>query len=89
MPMVFPFPVILPDDYEAFRREVGSDLADTYDEWLNLHREQIDETRRRGDTVAEIEVQFDEFIAFCLATGATPDAKTLLDFTIKKSSGQQ
>ena len=72
MPMVFPLPVIRPEDYDAFRREVGSDLADTYDEWLDLHREQVDEARRRGDPVAEIEVKLDEFIGFCRATGTSP-----------------
>jgi hypothetical protein len=87
--MIFPFPVIHPEDYESFRREVGPDLANTYDEWLNLHREQIDEARRRGLTIAEIEVKFDEFIGFCRATGTPPDLKTLRDFTVKKTSGEQ
>src|SRR5580704_18509500 len=35
--------------------------------------------------LAEIEVKFDELTRFCRATGATPNSKTLLDFTVKKS----
>jgi hypothetical protein len=81
--------VIRQEDYDTFRRSVGSDLADTYDEWLNLHREQVDEARRRGDTVAEIEAKFDEFVDFCRATGTAPNMKTLREFTVKKSTGQQ
>ena len=79
----------MPEDYDAFRREVGYDLTYTYDERLNLHREQVDEERRRGLTITEIQVKFDEFIGFCRATGAPADLKTLRDFTVKKTSGQQ
>jgi hypothetical protein len=50
--MSFPFPVIRLEDYVSFRCQVGSELADIYDEWTDFHREQIDEVRRRGDTVA-------------------------------------
>lgn len=83
-PIVFPFPVISEEDYPAFRRDVGPHLADTYDEWLKIHREQIEESHRNGDTVAEIEVKYDEFMVFCRTTGATPNANTLLDFTVKQ-----
>jgi len=84
-PLVFPFPVISEKEYPAFRRDVGTHLADTYDKWLKLHREQIEEARRNGDTIAEIEVKYDEFVAYCRATGATPNANTLLDFTVKQA----
>jgi hypothetical protein len=87
--MVYPFPVFTPEQYDAFRQEIGPDLADTYDEWLKLHREQCNEAIRRGETWVEIEVKFDEFVAFCRATGAPTNADTLLKFTVKKSSGEQ
>jgi hypothetical protein len=84
-PIIFPFPVISEEDYPAFRREVGSRLADSYDEWLKLHREQVEQARRNGDTVAEIEIKYDEFIIFCRTTGTSPNMNTLLDFTVKQA----
>jgi len=85
MAFVFPFPVISKEEYPSFRQQVGSHLADSYDEWLKVHNEQIEEARRNGDTVARIEVKYDEFVEFCRTTGATSNANTLLDFTVKKA----
>jgi hypothetical protein len=85
----FPFPIIPKADYPAFRAAVGPELADTYEEWLKRHANQIDEARRRGENIAEIEVNFDEFTRFCSSTRTTPNLKTLLDFTIEKSAGQR
>jgi len=33
---VFIIPVIRREDYDAFRRDVGAKLANTYDEWAKL-----------------------------------------------------
>jgi hypothetical protein len=87
--MVYPLPVFTPEQYDSFRNEIGPDLADSYDKWLKLHREQCDEAIRNGDSWVEIEVKFDEFIAYCRTTGAPTDANTLRLFTVrKKSEGQ-
>lgn len=85
--MVYPLPVFTPDQYAAFRKEIGPDLADSYDEWLKLHREQCDEANRRGESWVQIEVKFDEFVAFCRATGTPANTDTLLKFTVKKAGG--
>jgi len=85
--MVFPVPIIHPAQYDAFRRAIGPDLPDTYDEWLQHTIKHRGERLRQGETLVEVEVDYDQFIAFCAATGTAPNAKTLLDFAIKKSRG--
>lgn len=83
------FPMIGARDYPAFRRAVGPDLADTYDEWLKLFADRVNEARRGGDTVAQIEVHFDEFFGFCNATRRPPNLNSLLEFAIEKSLAQK
>jgi hypothetical protein len=83
------FPMIGAQDYPAFRRAVGPDLADTYDEWLKLFADRVNEARRGGDTVAQIEVHFDEFFGFCSATGRATNLNSLLEFAIEKSLAQE
>ena len=51
---VFHVPVISADQYESFRREIGPDLADTYDAWFKLFAQQRDEMLRTGQTVVEV-----------------------------------
>ena len=81
-------PVFTPDQYDAFRKEIGTDLADSYDEWLKLHREQIEQAVQRGEQWVQIEVKFDEFVAHCRATGAPADMNTIRLFSVKKSEGK-
>ena len=83
------FPAICAQDYDAFRRALGPDLADTYDEWLKLIADRINEVRRGGDTVAQIEVHFDEFFGFCNATRRATNLNSLLEFAIEKSLAQK
>jgi hypothetical protein len=85
MTMVFPIPIIPKHQYDAFRRDVGPDLADTYDEWFEFVRKHRSERLRQGETLVDVEVDYDEFTRFCAATGTKPTAKTLLDFAIEKS----
>jgi hypothetical protein len=87
MAIVFPVPIIPPDQYDAFRQAMGQDLADTYDKWLDVVHQQRGERLRQGETLVEIEVDYNQFMAFCTATGTAPNAKTLLDFVVKKSRG--
>ncbi len=81
---VFALPVFRPEEYQAFRREVGANLADTYDEWAKAAAEQRDEAIRQGKSLVDIEVHYDEFIRHCRATGEKADPKTLLAFAVKR-----
>jgi hypothetical protein len=82
---IFPFPVLSPKACASFRGQVGPQLADIYDEWREVHREQCDSALQRGDTLAEIEVNADALERFGRTTGKVPNLKNLLYFTIKKS----
>jgi trehalose-6-phosphate synthase len=51
---LFVLPVFNPAQYDAFRREIGANLADTYDEWCKLFADEVSEAMRQGDTVVEV-----------------------------------
>jgi hypothetical protein len=87
MAMVFPVPIIPPHQYDAFRHAIGPDLADTYDEWFEIVRKHRSERLRQGETAVDVEVDYDDFVQFCAATGAAPNLKMLLDFAIRESRG--
>jgi hypothetical protein len=80
-------PVISAREYDAFRRTVGTNLADTYDEWAKLKAEQIAEVVGQGDTFAEVKVKHDEFLQYCRTNGKKPNPRVLLDFANFKKTG--
>ena len=80
MATVFPVPIIPKHQYAAFRHEVGSDLADTYDEWIKVVQKLRGDELSPGETLVEVPVDRERFMAFCAATGIAPNGKTLLDF---------
>jgi hypothetical protein len=86
---IFALPVIRESEYQAFRRAVGTNLADTYDEWRKSFTDDVEEARQQGHTLVEIEVKYDEFMAFCSATRQNPNAKILLDFAEQKIPRKQ
>ncbi len=79
------FPVISKEDYPAFRPVLGPNAPNAHDEWLKIHREQVEQTRLNGDEAAEIEIQHDEFVEFCRVNGHTPNQNALMDFATKKA----
>jgi hypothetical protein len=81
------FPLILPNDYAAFRRLVGSDIPDTYDEWFNLQRKEIREFVQAGRATKTIEVHSNEFSRFLRERGANANIVSLRNFTIEKDAG--
>lgn len=83
---IFLLPFIAQNEYDLFKHAVGPDLADTYDEWLRLHTEEMNERRLRGETVVEIKLRFREFLLFCGATGRTPNLKNLREFTNEEAA---
>jgi hypothetical protein len=88
MTKIFVIPVIRREDYEAFRRDVGSKLANTYDEWMQLLSNEVAEARRNGKTVVEAEVNYDEFRRYCGTTGKKPDPMVLLEFAAHRPLGE-
>jgi len=82
MPKTFIFPLIRREDYDAFRRDVGSNLADSYDEWTKLCAAEVAEARLQGKNVVLAPVNFEEFTQYCRAKGKRPDPQILLDFAI-------
>ena len=86
MPSAFSIPVIDRDKYEGFRRETGSDLADTYDRWLEFLRTRRAEAISRGATLVEVEIDLREFLSFCGSVGRLPNLQSLLDFAAERSS---
>ena len=68
--------------YDAFRRDVGPNLADSYDEWAKLCASEIAEARLQGKNVVLAPVNFEDFTRYCRANGRKPDPQSLLDFAI-------
>jgi hypothetical protein len=86
MPKVFLLPILRPHQYDAFRREIGLDLANSYDEWAKLFADDLAKAQRRGDSTFEVEVDYDEFIRYCSAEGHKPDAELLRRFAVFKKA---
>jgi hypothetical protein len=88
MTKVFVIPVIRREDYDAFRRDVGSTLAHTYDEWVKLLAKEVAEARKSGKTVVEADVNYDEFKRYCRTAGKKPDPLVLLEFAAHRPLGE-
>ena len=87
MTKVFVLPVIRRQDYDAFRRNIGPNLADSYDEWAKLFANEVAEARRLGKTIVEAEINYEEFIRYCSANAKKPDPMVLLEFAIHRPRG--
>ena len=84
-----PLPRISQQNYQAVRSLPGSDLPDTYDEWLQSHLKETRERTQVGYDVYEVEVDPHEFARFCATRGKPADGKRLLDFAIEKFAGNR
>jgi hypothetical protein len=73
-------PVIVPNDYEAFRNILGSNIPDTYDEWFNQFEqwEKINSSNKSG--IRRVNVNAAEFCRHLKATGAPSTLSNLLAF---------
>jgi hypothetical protein len=89
MPKVFVLPVIRREDYDAFRRDVGPNLADSYDEWAKLCASEVAEARLQGRNVVLAPINYGEFTRYCDANGKKPDPKILLDFAISNQPDEE
>ncbi len=68
--------------------DVGSTLANTYDEWVKLLAKEVAEARQSEKTVVGAEVDYDEFTAYCRAPGKKPDPMLLLEFAAHRTLGE-
>ena len=83
---VFWYPRIASHHYKTLRGLDGSDLPDTYDEWLKLATKIKLERGRMGFDVREVEINPHEFVSFCSARGIAPHGASLLSFSVEKGS---
>ena len=85
---LFVLPIIRPEDYNAFRRDIGHHIANTYEEWAKLVASEVAQARRDGKTVIERVIDYDDFIRYCRRNEKTPDAAVLLQFAAHKPLGE-
>jgi hypothetical protein len=88
MGKLFVLPVIRPEDYNAFRRDIGHHIANSYEEWAKLVAGEVAQARQDGKTVIERVVAYDDFLRYCGLLGKTPDAAVLLQFAAQTPLGE-
>ena len=66
---IFALPWIEPENYEAFRRLMGTRIPDAYEKWLQLHTQQSVNYRASGHQVQIHEVRPDDFAELCRSHG--------------------
>lgn len=74
---IFALPWIEPENYEAFRRLMGTRIPDAYEKWLQLHTQQSVNYRASGHQVQIHEVRPDDFAEFCRSHGYRHDTGAL------------
>lgn len=74
------FPVIIDDDYEAFRRIMHDELAPTYNEWRKRHADRVKYWSAENKTIIEVQVKPDDFAAYLGAGGYGADMNRLYVF---------
>jgi hypothetical protein len=73
------------EDYETFRRILQSDLASTYDVWLNGRSDEATKAVRTGMIVKSVEVDPSEFAAWCAGNRSHPTIDDLDGFAFEKA----
>jgi hypothetical protein len=86
---LFVLPVVPERDYDAFRRDVGPNLPDTYNEWRKIFLHDLANAVRQGKNIVEVEVHYDEFMAHCATNGLKHNAQALLDLAERKRASRQ
>jgi hypothetical protein len=80
MPGFF-FPLIRPEDYQAFRDILGDDIPDAFDKWANHIAKERARLRReweRSDAI-DVEVIPDQFVRHCDETNSKTSLTGLAD----------
>ena len=78
--------VIDQNDYESFRRILGGNLPDTYDEWFKFHSQEIADHLRLMHSFREIQVYPDEFADYLRPFGRVADVVSLRNLAIEKAT---
>ena len=80
---------ILPTEYDAFFKLIGSDpeFPPTYDGWLKSTTDENTKCRSRGDIIKEVEVHPNEFAVWRGGALHDPSLASLYAFAIAKSRG--
>jgi hypothetical protein len=76
----------LPEDYSSIRELARgkSDLADTFDEWLQGARDEVARLEREGLAVEKVVVRPDEFAAWCKIGRFEEGFYTMAQFAAEK-----
>jgi hypothetical protein len=82
---IFFFPSIKRDDYNAFRRIVGSDLPYTFDEWANEQTKLVAERVSGCSLTRSVEVNPNEFVEYLRLPGRRASRHELNNFAFHQS----
>jgi hypothetical protein len=88
MAIIFYKPVITAQNYAAFQR-ILKDAPKTFDEWSHVRTQHLAHIEGSGGRVIDIDIDPDEFTAYCHETGAPYTLKSLDDFAFEKGSRKQ
>jgi hypothetical protein len=78
--------VIHRQDFEPFRRILGTHLSNTYDEWKQLHNQKVADSAGRRAQVVLVEVYPDEFATYLTANGDAANMHLLENFAYAKGT---
>jgi hypothetical protein len=81
-------PKIEENDYAAFRKLLGLQLPETYNQWFLLRENDKRDAARYGHEALEVRVSPDELRAYCATSGATCNLSTLELMATYKGAGQ-
>ena len=75
------------EEYDSFVKIIGTDekLPAAYDDWIKRTTKENEQLRARGEIVNEVDVQAEEFAAYCRLTGQEPSYVLLEAFAVKES----
>lgn len=82
-------PKIAAHNYDTFCGLIGSDLPNTYNEWLQLQAKETRERTQVGYDVQMIEIDPNEFARYCGAKGVATDTLRLVHLACEKAAGHR
>ena len=79
------------EDYERVRdiMEDGDQFPATYEEWENRAKLVMADAKARGNPVRLIEVDLDEFVAYCREEVIPQGAEARMQYTLAKGATQR
>jgi hypothetical protein len=86
MKTIIHLPLICPEDYDAFRAILKGNLPDTYEEWEQVHFQQITDCYRQGLAHSQVLITPAEFSTYCRMNGYAPKALHLRRLAREKAA---